>query len=214
MDVTVLPVRPASFEDLQALIGVEIGPTPWYDMTQERISAFADATGDHQWIHVDTERAAAGPFGTTIAHGLFTLALGPSFTMQLLSFSGFSAGLNYGYDKIRFPAPLPSGSRIRMRLTGQSAERVPGGIQFRSLQVVEAEGIAKPIVVAGSLSRIVELERVEGRRPALQEAGHALGRVGMAEARDHQLVRALDGGGQVGVHGPLDLVLDDAHRVR
>jgi acyl dehydratase len=156
MDVTVLPVRPASFEDLQALIGVEIGPTPWYDMTQERISAFADATGDHQWIHVDTERAVAGPFGSTIAHGLFTLALGPSFMTQLLSFGGFTAGLNYGYDKIRFPAPLPSGSRIRMRLTGQAAERVPGGIQFRCLQVVEAEGIAKPIVVAESLSRIIE----------------------------------------------------------
>ena len=156
MDVTVLPVRPASFEDLQALIGVEIGPTPWYDMTQERINAFADATGDHQWIHVDTERAAASPFGTTIAHGLFTLALGPMFTMQLLSFAAFTAGLNYGYDKVRFPAPLPSGSRIRMRITGQSAERVPGGIQLRSLHVVEAEGVTKPIVAAESLSRIVE----------------------------------------------------------
>src|SRR5580658_9909235 len=164
----------ASLDEFVAAKGENLGHSEWHKITQERISAFADATGDHQWIHVDIERAAAGPFGATIAHGLFTLALGPFFMTQLLSFGAFSAGLNYGYDKIRFPAPLPSGSRIRMRLTGQSAERVPGGIQFRSLQVVEAEGIAKPIVVAESLSRIVELERVEGRRPAFKEAGHAL----------------------------------------
>jgi acyl dehydratase len=157
IDVSVLPVCPASFEDLQSLIGQEIGPTGWYDVTQERIDAFADATDDHQWIHVDTERAAASPLGTTIAHGLYSLALGPAFTYQLLSFAGFAHGLNYGYDKVRFPSPLPSGARIRMKLTVQSAERVPGGIQLRSLQVVEAEGIAKPVVVAESLARVVEV---------------------------------------------------------
>lgn len=156
IDVTVLPVRPGSFEDLQSLIGKEIGPTDWYDVTQERINAFADVTGDDQWIHVDTGRAAASPLGTTIAHGLFSLALGPAFSYQLLSFEGFAHGLNYGYDKVRFPSPLPSGSRIRMKVTLQSAERVPGGIQVRSLQVVEAEGIDKPIVVAESLARVVE----------------------------------------------------------
>jgi acyl dehydratase len=151
-----LPVRPGSYEELQALIGKEIGPTDWYEVTQERINAFADATGDHQWIHVDPERAAASPLGTTIAHGLFSLALGPQFSYQLLSFEGFAHGLNYGYDKVRFPAPLPSGSRVRMTVTLQSAERVQGGIQIRSTQVVEAEGTAKPIMVAEALVRVVE----------------------------------------------------------
>ncbi|MEY9910367.1 acyl dehydratase [Catenulispora sp. MAP12-49] len=132
-DITGLPVRPSSYEDLQDLLGKEIGPTDWYMVTQERIDAFAAATGDDQWIHVDPERAAASPLGTTIAHGL-----------------------NYGYDKVRFPAPLPSGTRVRMRLTLQGADRVPGGIQVRSLQVVEAEGIEKPVVVAEALVRIVE----------------------------------------------------------
>ena len=143
-------------DELPSHAGQHLGVGPWHEVTQEQVGLFADATGDHQWIHLDAERAKAGPFGGTIAHGLFTLALGPSFMTQLLSFGAFAAGLNYGYDKIRFPAPLPSGSRIRMRLTGQAADRVPGGIQFRSLQTVEAEGIAKPIVVAESLSRIVE----------------------------------------------------------
>ncbi|MEY9887113.1 acyl dehydratase [Catenulispora sp. MAP5-51] len=155
-DITGLPVRPSSYEDLQDLLGKEIGPTDWYTITQERIDAFAAATGDDQWIHVDPERAAASPLGTTIAHGLFSLALGPQFSYSLLSFEGFAHGLNYGYDKVRFPAPLPSGTRVRMRLTLQGADRVPGGIQVRSLQVVEAEGIEKPVVVAEALVRIVE----------------------------------------------------------
>ena len=155
-DITGLPVRPSSYEDLQDLLGKEIGPTDWYMVTQERIDAFAAATGDDQWIHVDPERAAASPLGTTIAHGLFSLALGPQFSYSLLSFEGFAHGLNYGYDKVRFPAPLPSGTRVRMRLTLQGADRVPGGIQVRSLQVVEAEGIEKPVVVAEALVRIVE----------------------------------------------------------
>lgn len=155
-DITELPVRPSSYEDLQALIGKELGPTEWYTVSQDRIDAFAAVTGDDQWIHVDPERAAASPLGTTIAHGLFSLALGPAFSYRLMSFEGFAHGLNYGYDKVRFPAPLPSGSRVRMRLTLQGADRVPGGIQVRSLQVVEAEGIEKPVVVAEALARIVE----------------------------------------------------------
>lgn len=155
-DITELPVRPRSFEDLQELIGKELGPTGWDTVSQERIDAFAAVTGDEQWIHVDPARAAASPLGTTIAHGLFSLALGPAFSYQLLSFEGFAHGLNYGYDKVRFPAPLPAGTRVRMRLTLQAAERVAGGIQVRSLQVVEGEGIAKPVVVAEALARIVE----------------------------------------------------------
>ncbi|MEZ0110420.1 acyl dehydratase [Catenulispora sp. EB89] len=155
-DTTELPVRPSSFEDLQELIGKEIGPTDWYLVSQERIDAFAAATGDDQWIHVDPVRAAASPLGTTIAHGLFSLALGPAFSYRLLSFEGFAHGLNYGYDKVRFPAPLPSGTRVRMRMTLQAADRVPGGIQVRSLQVFEAEGVEKPVAVAEALARIVE----------------------------------------------------------
>jgi len=134
----------------------EIGVSDWHSVTQKEINEFADATHDHQWIHVDPERAAASPLGTTIAHGLFTLSLGPRFSYQLMSFEGFAHGLNYGYDKVRFPAPLPSGSRIRMRVTLQGAERVAGGIQVRSVQVIEAEGIEKPVVVAEALVRIVE----------------------------------------------------------
>jgi acyl dehydratase len=153
---SVQPVRPRSFEELQKLIGVELGPTEWHDVTQDRIDAFADATGDHQWIHVDPERAAASPLGGTIAHGLYSLALGPAFSYQLLSFEGFAHGLNYGYDKVRFPSMLPSGSRIRMKVTLLAADRVPGGIQVRSKQVIEAEGIDKPIMVAESLARVVE----------------------------------------------------------
>ncbi|ACU73123.1 MaoC domain protein dehydratase [Catenulispora acidiphila DSM 44928] len=155
-DTAELPVRPGSFEDLQELIGKEIGPTEWDTVSQERIDAFAAVTGDNQWIHIDPERAAASPLGTTIAHGLFTLALGPAFSYRLLSFAGFAHGLNYGYDKIRFPAPLPSGTRVRMRLTLQGADRVPGGIQVRTVQVIEAEGIEKPVMVAEALARIVE----------------------------------------------------------
>ena len=155
-DESVQPARPRSFEELQKLIGVELGPTAWHDVTQDRIDAFADATGDHQWIHVDPERAAASPLGGTIAHGLYSLALGPAFSYQLLSFEGFAHGLNYGYDKVRFPSMLPSGSRIRMKVTLLGADRVPGGIQVRSKQVIEAEGIDKPIMVAESLARVVE----------------------------------------------------------
>ena len=155
-DITDLPVRPSSYEDLQALLGKEIGPTDWYTVSQDRIDAFAAVTGDDQWIHVDPERAAASPLGTTIAHGLFSLALGPAFSYRLLSFEGFAHGLNYGYDKVRFPAPLPSGTRVRMRLTLLAADRVPGGIQLRSSQVIEGEGIEKPVAVAEALARIVE----------------------------------------------------------
>ncbi|MCG3751959.1 MaoC family dehydratase [Amycolatopsis sp. Poz14] len=156
LDITRLPVRPATFDDLQALIGREIGPTGWHEVTQERVTAFAGLTLDRQWIHVDVERAEASPLGGTIAHGLYSLALGPAFSYELLSFDGFDRSLNYGYDKIRFPDPVPVGSRIRMRTTLLSAERVSGGIQLRSSQVFEREGGGKPIVVAESLGRLVE----------------------------------------------------------
>ena len=151
-----LPVRPSTFAELEKLIGQELGPTEWYEITQERIDAFAAVTNDHQWIHVDPERAASSPFGSTIAHGLFSLSLGPQFSYQLIAFDGFAHSLNYGYDKVRFPAPVPVGSRLRMRSTVVSAEQLPGGIQVKTRQVVEREGSDKPVAVAEAVARVVE----------------------------------------------------------
>ncbi|MFF0533318.1 MaoC family dehydratase [Nocardia amikacinitolerans] len=156
IDTTARPVRPANFGELTELIGHELGPTEWHEVSQERINAFAEVTGDNQWIHVEPERAAASPLGGTIAHGLYSLALGPAMSYTLLAFDGFTHSLNYGYNKVRFPAPLPAGSRIRMRATLVSAERVAGGIQLVMRQVVEREGSDKPVVVAESVARVVE----------------------------------------------------------
>jgi acyl dehydratase len=153
---TPLPLCPSSLADLQALVGQDIGPTDWLEITQSSINAFADATGDHQWIHVDPERAAASPLGTTIAHGLFSLSLGPGFSGQLISFDNFAHSLNYGYNKVRFIAPVPAGSRVRMRATVTSAEEVPGGIQLQLVQTFEREGSEKPVAVAEALARLVE----------------------------------------------------------
>src|SRR5664279_6578901 len=107
------PIKPTSVQDLKDLVGTKLGPTEWHDITQDRINAFADLTGDHQWIHVDPERANASDFGSTIAHGLYSLSIGPRFMEDLMAFDGFAHSLNYGYEKVRFPAPLPVGSRIR-----------------------------------------------------------------------------------------------------
>src|SRR5690606_5223134 len=110
-------LRPTTVDELVALVGRELGPTQWHTLVQEDIDTFATVTGDHQWIHVDPERAAAGPFGTTIGHGLFTLSLGPTFMEELMAFDGFAHSLNYGYNKVRFPHPRPVGSKVRMRAT-------------------------------------------------------------------------------------------------
>jgi acyl dehydratase len=151
-----LPLHPSSLADLDALVGQDIGPTDWFEVTQAGINAFADATGDHQWIHVDPERAAASPLGTTIAHGLYSLSLGPGLSDQLISFENFTHSLNYGYNKVRFIAPVPAGSRVRMRVTVTSAEEVPGGIQLELLQTFERDGSDKPVAVAEALARLVE----------------------------------------------------------
>ncbi len=156
MDINELPVRPQNAADLESLIGKEIGPTEWHDVTQESVNAFAEVTGDHQWIHVDPERAAQSPLGTTIAHGLYSLSLGPAFSYSLISFEAFTHSLNYGYDKVRFPAPLPIGSRVRMTTRVDSVEHVKGGVQVRTVQTFEREGVDKPVVVAESLGRLVE----------------------------------------------------------
>ena len=135
--------------ELRDLIGKELEPSDWLEITQERIDAFADATGDHQWIHVDPERAAEGPFGATIAHGFLTLSLcGPLLSEALASLSSSSMGINYGTNKVRFPAPVPVGSRLRARATVASVDDVPGGDQAVVVVTVEREGGEKPVCVA------------------------------------------------------------------
>ncbi len=134
--------------------GAEFGPSSWIDVPQEKIDAFAEATGDHQWIHVDPERAAAGPFGTTIAHGYLTLSLLPQFTFELLSISDSAMGVNYGLDRVRFPAPLPVGTKVRMVAKVAAVEDIPGGAQLRLELTFEREGGDKPVCVAESLARV------------------------------------------------------------
>jgi acyl dehydratase len=137
-------------EELRQHVGELLGVSAWHDVDQARIDAFAAATGDFYWVHVDPERAAAGPHGTTIAHGLYTLSLGPMFTDSLVDFD-FRVRLNYGYDRVRFPAPVPVGSRLRMRL--ELAELAPRGegVALTLLDTFEREGAEKPVCVAQQL---------------------------------------------------------------
>jgi acyl dehydratase len=141
-------------DDIKARVGQELGVSDWLEVTQAEIDKFAEATGDHQWIHVDAERAAQTPFGGTIAHGLYTLSLAPALTSSLLSFDGFAFALNYGYNRVRFPAPLPVGSRVRLRATLAAVEGIPGGAQITIVQTFEREGSDKPVCVAESLARV------------------------------------------------------------
>jgi acyl dehydratase len=141
-------------EELRAARGQEVGMTDWREITQEEVNAFADVTGDHQWIHVDPERAAQSPLGGTIAHGLYTLSLAPAMTDSLLSFEGFAFALNYGYNRVRFPGPLRVGSRVRLRATLTEVEDIPGGAQITIVQTFEIEGSEKPVCVAESLARV------------------------------------------------------------
>jgi acyl dehydratase len=140
-------------DELKAQVGQELGVSDWVEVSQEAIDAFADATGDHQWIHVDPERAKDTPFGGTIAHGLYTLSLGPRFTYEIFTLGGFAFALNYGYGKVRFPAPLKVGSKVRMRATLSAVEDVAGGVQMVVTQTFEIEGGEKPVCVAESLTR-------------------------------------------------------------
>jgi acyl dehydratase len=141
--------------DLEAAIGQEIGPTEWFTVDQSRINGFADDTEDHQWIHVDPERAAAGPFGTTVAHGFLTLSLVPYFSSQLRSIEGVRMGINYGLDRVRFPTPVLVGSRLRARATMISLDKVAdGAVQIVNRVTVEVEGGAKPACVADMVSRL------------------------------------------------------------
>jgi acyl dehydratase len=142
--------------DLLTAVGADLGTTDWMEITQERIDTFADATGDHQWIHVDPERAKVGPFGATIAHGYLTLSLVNTFLPDLLEVRNVSMGVNYGTDKTRFPAPVPVGSRIRGRAELSGAEAVKGGVQARVTVTVEIEGNDRPACVVETISRFLD----------------------------------------------------------
>lgn len=142
--------------DLLGSDGTDLGVTEWIGIDQERIDRFADATGDHQWIHVDPERAAKeSPFGATIAHGYLTLALSNLFLPQLLRVETFSMGLNYGLDRVRFPAAVPVGSRLRARGTVKEATEVRGGVQVVVTLTIELDGSERPAAVVDTVSRFL-----------------------------------------------------------
>ena len=143
-----------TLDELRGAAGTHLGWTEWMEVDQERVNLFADATGDHQWIHVDAERATAeSPFGGPIAHGFLTLALSNRFLPELLQVPGASAGVNYGTGKVRFPAPVPVGSRIRGGAEITEVEEIAGGVQTTITITIEVEGSAKPACVVESLSR-------------------------------------------------------------
>ena len=141
-------------DELKQAEGEELGVSDWHDVSQKDIDAFADATGDHQWIHVDPERAKATPFGGTIAHGYYTLALAPMFNEQIFGLKGFAFAVNYGLNKVRFPAPVPVGSRVRAQVKLASLEEIPGGAQIMLELTFEVEGGEKPACVAQTLARV------------------------------------------------------------
>lgn len=141
-------------DEIKAKVGEEIGVSVWHEVTQADIDRFAEVTGDDQWIHVDPQRAKDTPFGGTIAHGYYTLSLGPRFMYELLDVQGFAFAVNYGIDKVRFPAPLPVGQKVRMRLSIVGVDDIPGGIQMATTYTFETESGEKPVCVAQVLSRM------------------------------------------------------------
>ena len=143
----------AKLADLQPLVGQHIADSDWIEVTQERIQLFADATNDHQWIHLDAERAKAGPFGTTIAHGFLTLSLLPEMAATAFHVRETRMGVNYGLNKVRFPAPVPSGSRLRGRFKLVGYEPLEGGAQLTVQVTMEREGSDKPVCIAESIGR-------------------------------------------------------------
>ncbi|MCY4036724.1 MAG: MaoC family dehydratase [bacterium] len=144
----------ATVDDLAGAVGRHLGWSDWMEITQDRVNQFAEATGDHQWIHIDAERAAAeSPYGTTIAHGYLTLSLTNKFLPSLITVEQISMGINYGVNKVRFPAPVPVGSRLRVGAELSSAEEIPGGVGAVITITVEVEGSPKPACVAESLTR-------------------------------------------------------------
>jgi acyl dehydratase len=144
-----------TFEELAAAVGEDVGTTDWVEVTQERVDAFAEATGDHQWIHVDVQRAQSGPFGGTIAHGYLTLSMIPLFNTQLFQLSTPGARLNYGLNRVRFPAPVRVGARIRAHLHVVALAEVASGKQLVLRYTVEIEGEPKPALAAEWLTLAV-----------------------------------------------------------
>ena len=141
-------------KDLLTMVGDDLGTSPWVEVSQDRINLFADATGDHQWIHVDVERAKEGPFGGPIAHGYLTLSLLIPLWSQILVFEELGMAVNYGLNKVRFPAPVPAGSRVRVTATLAGAEEVAGGgVQATIDAVMELEGATKPVCIAQMVHR-------------------------------------------------------------
>jgi len=139
--------------DLQALVGQEIGTSDWITVDQQRIDRFAEATGDHQWIHVDPVRAAAGPYGATVAHGFLTLSLLPEMSASAFDVEQIRMGVNYGLNRVRFPAPVPVDSRLRGRFKLLAYEAIDGGAQLTVEVTMERDGTTKPVCVAESVTR-------------------------------------------------------------
>lgn len=142
-----------SISEVVGLVGEDLGESDWVEITQERINTFADATDDHQWIHCDLDRAAAGPFGTTIAHGYLTLSLVIPMLEQVLTIENKTTSINYGLEKVRFTAPVPVGSRIRLKTSMLAASEVPSGVQVTLNCVIEIEGQERPACVATVVHR-------------------------------------------------------------
>jgi acyl dehydratase len=145
----------SGLDEFVAAQGSQLGPTDWLEVTQERVNLFADATDDHQWIHVDPERAASGPFGGPIAHGLLTLSLLPHFTHQLYTVDNVAMAINYGYNKVRFITPVRVGSKIRARAEIAKVDRLEGAVQATVTITVEIDGSDKPAAVAESSVRFI-----------------------------------------------------------
>jgi acyl dehydratase len=143
-------------DGLRQAEGEVLGTSDWHEVTQQTIDDFADVTGDHQWIHVDPERAKDTPFGGTIAHGYFTLSLAPKLTNEIFAMDGFAFAVNYGLNKVRFPAPVPVNSKVRATAKVAKLEDVPGGAQMTLELVFEREGGEKPVCVAETLVRVYE----------------------------------------------------------
>ncbi|ODT34649.1 MAG: dehydratase [Lautropia sp. SCN 70-15] len=140
--------------DLKALVGEELATSDWFPITQERIDTFAEATGDHQWIHVDPERAAQGPFGKTIAHGFLTLSMLPLFLESSVDIRDVKMGVNYGLNRVRFTSPVPVGSELRARIRLKAFDELPdGGVQMTPEVTIERKGSDKPVCVAETIAR-------------------------------------------------------------
>lgn len=143
-------------DEFEKAVGTHLGYSDWHTITQEQIDLFAEATGDHQWIHTDPERAATGPFGSTIAHGYLTLSLVPKLVWQIYTVEGLRLGVNYGSNKVRFPSPVPVGSKVRAGAELLELTRGPRGAQATVRVTVEREGGDKPACVAETVSVLVD----------------------------------------------------------